>query len=109
VKNNMFWIIPISFLIVFEVIADIFSKEYSLKGHWYLWAGALLGYVVANIFWLWGIKSGSELARGAIIFSVGSAIGAVILGVVFYHESVTKIQIIGMILGALSLALIFWE
>ncbi len=105
----MLWILPISLLIIFEVIADIFSKEYSLKGHWYLWAGALLGYIVANIFWLWGIKSGSGLARGAIIFSVGSAIAAVIVGVFFYDESTNKIQIIGMILGALSLALIFWE
>lgn len=105
----MFWIIPISLLIAFEVVADIFAKEYSLKGTWYFWLAAILSYIVANVFWLWGIKSGSELARGAIIFSVGSAIAAVIVGVVFYHESVSKIQIIGMVLGALSLALIFWE
>ena len=93
---------------MFEIVADIFSKEYSLKGQWYFWVAAILGYVVANIFWLWGIRSGSGLARGAIIFSVGSAVVATILGLYFYGESTNKVQIVGMILGVLSLVLIFW-
>lgn len=104
----MFWIFPISLLIIFEVIADIFSKEYSLKGHWYLWLGAILGYIIANTFWLWSIRTGSGLARGAIIFSVGSAILAVIIGLYFYGETTNKLQVIGMLLGLLSLVLIFW-
>ena len=69
----MFWIIPLIFLILFEIVADIFAKEYSLKDHWYLWAGALLAYVVANMFWLWGIKSGSGLGRGATRIESGRA------------------------------------
>ncbi len=105
----MAWIFPITMLLVCELVADIFSKEYSVKGHWYLWVGALFGYIIANIFWLWAIRSGSELARGAIIFSVGSAVIATTLGIYFYHESVTKIQIAGMVLGLLSLILIFWD
>lgn len=105
----MFWLIPISILILFEVVADIFAKEYALKGHWWLWLSAILGYIVANTFWLWSIRTGSGLARGAIIFSVGSAILAVIIGLYFYGEHTNKIQILGMILGALSLTLIFWQ
>ena len=105
----MFWIIPIIFLIVFEIVADIFSKEYALKGNWYFWICAILGYIVANAFWLWGIRSGSGLARGAIIFSVGSAIFAVLIGLYFYGESTNKIQIAGMVLGILALVLVFWE
>src|SRR5690349_10281322 len=103
------WIIPIIFLIIFELVADVFAKEYSLKGNWYLWAAALLGFIICNIFWLWGIRSGSGLARGALIFSVGSAIGAVILGLYFYGEQTNKIQLLGMGLGVLSLVLIFWK
>ncbi len=105
----MFWIIPIILLILLESLADIFSKEYSLKGHWYFWLAAIAGYIIANIFWLWGIRSGSGLARGAVIFSVGSAILAIIIGVYFYQEQTNKFQIAGMILGALSLILIVWE
>lgn len=105
----MFWIIPIIFLIIFEIIADIFAKEYSLKGYWWFWVAAILAYVVANAFWLWGIRSGSGLARGAIIFSVVSAILAIIIGLYFYKEETNYIQVIGMVIGALSLILIFWE
>lgn len=105
----MFWIVPIFFLIIFEIIADIFAKEYSLHGKWYFWVGGLLGYVLANMFWLWGIKSGSGLARGAVIFSVASAILAIIIGIHFYGENVNKVQTAGIVLGALSLVLIFWE
>lgn len=89
------------------MVADILSKEYALHGSWYFWVAAILGYIIANVFWLWAIRSGSELARGAIIFSVGTAILAVILGIYFFHEPTNKMQIIGMILGLFSLILIF--
>ncbi len=105
----MQWIIGLFLLITFEIVADIISKEYALKGGWMLWCGAIAGYVVANIFWLSAIKNGSGLARGAIIFSVGSAIVATIIGLVIYHEKTNTVQLAGMGLGLLSLVLIFWE
>jgi len=105
----MSWIILLSFLIIFESLADILAKEYSLKGHWYFWVAGIIGYIIANIFWLSAMKHGAQLGRGAIIFSVVSAILAVIIGVYFYQETTNKIQIAGMILGLLSIVLIFWE
>ena len=105
----MHWIIPLALLIIFDSLADIFAKEYSIKGHWYFWVAGIVGYIIANAFWLSAIKNGSQLGRGAIIFSVVSAILALIIGVYFYHESTNKIQIIGMILGIVSVILIFWE
>ncbi len=105
----MNWIFGISLLIIFELIADVFSKEYALKGNWFLWCGAIAGYIIANIFWLSAIKNGSGLARGAVIFSVGSAIVAVALGLLLYHERMSTPQIAGVGLGIVSLILIFWE
>lgn len=105
----LIWIAPLSLLIVFEIVADIFAKEYSLKGNSLFWILSIASYVAANIFWLSAIKNGSGLARGAIIFSVASAVIATIIGVYFYNESTNKIQLIGMSLGIISLALIFWE
>ena len=105
----MYWIFPLTLLIAFELVADIFSKEYSLKGGWLLWAGAITGYIIANIFWLSAIKNGSGLARGAIIFSVGSAVVATGIGLLVYNEKVNTLQVIGMLLGIVSLVLIFWE
>ena len=94
---------------MFEIVADIFSKEYALKGHWYFWLFAILGYIVANIFWLWSIRTGSGLARGATIFAVASAIIAVTIGIYFYGEKANQVQLVGMFLGAISLVLIFWQ
>ncbi len=103
------WVIGLILLILFESIADIIAKEYSLHGGKIRWIGAILGYVAANAFWLWALKSGSGLARGAIIFSVASAILAAIIGLWLYKENLNKYQILGVIIGIVSLILIFYE
>lgn len=105
----MFWIIPFIIFITLTLFADVFSKEYSLKGQWSFWILAMLGYAIGNAFWLWSIKTGSGLARGAVIYVVITAIFTSIVGLYFYQESMNKIQITGIVLGVLSLILIFWE
>ncbi len=104
----MQWILPLMGLIGFEVVADIFAKEYSLKGG-FLWFGAILSYVIANSFWLYSIKHGAGLARGATIFSVSTAVIATIIGVYIYHEELRPYQMAGIGFGILALTLIFWE
>lgn len=105
----MNWIIPLSLLIVFELVADVFAKEYSLNNTYFLWFAAIISYVIANAFWLNAIKNGSGLGKGAIIFSVASAVVATALSIFIYKEDVSKIQLIGMLLGLTSLIFIFWE
>ena len=103
------WIIPLSLLLFFEIVADFFAKEYSLRGEWLFWCLSIVGYIIANIFWLNSIRTGSGLARGAIIFSVGSAVIAVALGVFFFKERVNSFQLVGLLLGIVSLTLLLWE
>lgn len=105
----MKWILPLSLLIIFECIADIFAKNWSLKGGWLLVFLALLSYVIANTFWLFALKNGSGLGKGAIIFSIATAVVAIIIGVLFYKEDVSRLQMVGIFLGLLSLVFIFWE
>src|SRR5689334_17207720 len=59
VKHRMKWLLPIGLLITFEFLADIFAKQWSLDRKAYLAAIALLGYLVANSFWLFALKNGS--------------------------------------------------
>ncbi len=109
-KGMIFWIIPLAILIFFEAIADIFAKEWSLGNRSIMYAGiALIAYLLANTSWLIALKYGSGLARGAIIFSVASAVLASVIGLVFYREQVTTIQVAGIMLGIASIFLIFWE
>ena len=49
---------------------------------------------------------GSGLARGAILFSVSSAVLAVVLGVLVYRESLTPANSAGLLLGLVALALL---
>ena len=105
----MKWGIPITLLITFELIADIFSKEYAIKGTWPYWVAALAGYIIANIFWLAAIRDGSGLARGAVIFSLGSEVVAVLIGVFFFKEHLYNNQIVGIVLGIVSLIIISWH
>jgi glucose uptake protein GlcU len=103
------WIIALLFLIAFEAIADIFSKEYSLHGTFLYWTLAFSGYIIANIFWLLSIRKGSGLARGAILFSIGSAIIAVLIGILKFQEKIGRVEFVGILIGILSIVLIFWS
>ncbi len=103
------WIIPLAFLIIFEIVADIFAKEWSLKSSVILWVAAIGSYVIANTFWLFALKQGSGLARGASIFSVASALLALVIGIIMYKEQLSTIEYVGIGLGVVSLLCIFWN
>ena len=105
----MKWLIPLSILIGFELVADILAKNWSEKGGGVLAIGALVAYLLGNTFWLFALKNGSGLAKGAVIFSIVSALLAIGLGILFYKETLNKLQIIGVLFGLISLVLIFWE
>lgn len=90
-------------------MADIFSKKWSLTDHFQFWLLAILSYVIANIFWLKARRPGSGLARGGVIFSVTSAMAAIIIGIILYKKSINKIELVGMALGVISLVLILWN
>lgn len=99
------WLPFILLLITFEAIADIFSKKYALTGTVWNWILAISGYLIANAFWLMAIRRGSGLARGAILFSVGSAVVAVVIGLFWYKESLSYLQIVGVIAGIIAIGL----
>jgi drug/metabolite transporter (DMT)-like permease len=95
-------------LIAFEVLADVAAKEWALKASWLLAFTALVCYVIANTFWLVALINGMGLAKGANIFSVSTAMLALVIGLL-YRESVTATQMVGMLLGMVALYLITLE
>jgi len=104
------WILPLALLIFFELVADIFAKEWSLKQH-LVWLAvfALAAYLIANTFWLFALKNGSGLAKGAMIFAIASAGIAVTLGYFVYKEPLSTTQIVGLGFGLVSLVLLLGE
>ena len=105
----MKWILPFVILIFFEAAADILSKQWSLVGGFFLAILAMGAYTGANTFWLFALKNGSGLARGAIMFGVVSAILAATIGVLLYKEPLSRIQLAGVLVGLVSITMLFWE
>jgi multidrug transporter EmrE-like cation transporter len=103
------WVFFLGLLIAFEAIADIIAKEYQLKAGVVRFVGAILAYIIANIFWLVALRNGAGLTKGAIFFSVGSALLAIVIGLVLYKESVNTREIIGIAFGLIAIVLLAWE
>jgi multidrug transporter EmrE-like cation transporter len=93
------WLYFLLLLVAFELLADILAKQFSLNGRLLFAILALLGFLAANTAWLISLRTGAELGKGAVLFSVLSGIGAVMIGVLVYHEKTTPWQIIGLVLG----------
>jgi multidrug transporter EmrE-like cation transporter len=98
------WLYFLLLLVAFELLADILAKQFSLNGKYIFAILALLGFLAANTAWLISLRTGAELGKGAVLFSVLSGIGAVLIGVLVYHEKTTPWQIIGLILGIAAIA-----
>ena len=96
-------------VVILEAFSDIFAKEWSLNQKAWLFSLALFGYILTNLFWLWALKNDVGLARGAVVFSAGSAVLGVMSGFLIYKETFTTLETIGIILGVVSLILIFWK
>ena len=102
------WIFPMTMLVIFEGISDIIAKEYSLRGTLFIGVLAITGYVIGNIIWLIALRNGAELSEGAVIFSVATAIFAMLVGILYFKEPVHIHQLIGMVIGILAITLIVW-
>ncbi|MBV9712063.1 MAG: EamA family transporter [Ktedonobacteraceae bacterium] len=98
------WLYFLLILVAFELLADILAKQFSLNGRYIFALLSLLGFLAANTAWLITLRTGAELSKGAVLFSVLSGIGAVMIGVLIYHEKTTPWQVIGLILGVAAIA-----
>jgi multidrug transporter EmrE-like cation transporter len=98
------WLYFLLLLVAFELLADILAKQFALNGRILFAVLALLGFLAANTAWLISLRTGAELGKGAVLFSVLSGIGAVMIGVLVYHEKTTPWQIIGLALGIAAIA-----
>ncbi len=98
------WLYFLLLLVAFELLADILAKQFSLNGRYIFAILSLIGFLAANTAWLISLRTGAELGKGAVLFSVLSGIGAVLIGVLVYHEKTTPWQVVGLILGIAAIA-----
>lgn len=97
------WVYFLLLLVGFELLADILAKQFALSGKYLFAALSIAGFIAANTAWLVSLRSGAQLGKGAVLFSVLSAIGAVAVATVIYHEKVTAFQAFGLLLGVAAI------
>ena len=98
------WLYFLLLLVAFELLADVLSKQFAISGKYIFALLAILGFIAANTAWLISLRTGAELSRGAVLFSVLSGIGAVVIGIFVYHEKANPYQLIGLSLGIAAIA-----
>ncbi|GHO88320.1 SMR family transporter [Dictyobacter formicarum] len=103
------WLYFLLILVAFELVADILAKQFAISGKYTFAILSIVGFIAANTAWLISLRTGAELGKGAVLFSVLSAIGAVIVAILIYHEKVSTYQFIGLILGIAAIAFLSIE
>lgn len=103
--SPFFWSLPMIFLLLCELTADFLGKQWTLYKKSILFSASLLLYVIGNVFWLYAVLNGVGLARGAIIYAVGQEIAAVLMGVAYFKEKLSRKQWVGMLLGLITITL----
>ena len=91
--------------IALEVVGDIFLKKWSLGGKSVLMAIGFMLYVVASLFWAFSLKY-EYLSKAISIFTVLNLICVVLVGVLMFEEKLSLVNIIGMVLGLVSVVLV---
>ncbi len=103
------WLYYLLLLVLFELAADVLAKQFAVSGKYVFAILSIIGFVVANTAWLVSLRTGAELGKGAVLFSVLSGIGAVAIGLLVYHEKATPYQFIGLVLGIAAIAFLSIE
>lgn len=91
--------------VVFEVIADIFLKKWSIESKNILLGIGLFLYFIGTVFWAITLKY-ENLAKAVSIFTILNFILVVLVGMIIFKEDMSLINKIGIGLGIVSVILI---
>src|SRR5271168_3864907 len=90
---------------LFEAVADIFFKYWSINGKTLFLLGGFLIYSVSTIVWAFSLKYG-YLSKAITVFTVLNLILVVLAGLILFKEDLSLINKIGILLGVVSIVLL---
>jgi len=88
-----------------EVAGDIFFKKWGLGGKNILLISGFVIYAIGIVFWAFSLKY-DFLSKAISILSILNLIIVVLVGVLYFNETLSFINKIGIAMGILSLVLI---
>lgn len=93
------------FAVIFEVIADIFLKKWSIESRNILLGAGLFLYFIGTIFWAFTLKY-EHLSKAVSVFTILNFALVVLVGVILFKEDLSLVNKIGIGLGIISVILI---
>ena len=84
---------------------DYLAKKWSLEPGWGLFSGSLGCYLVSAGFYMLTLTR-KGLVVSCIIWSIASIVAFLFVGLVVFHETLSGLQLIGVILGTISLIML---
>jgi len=82
------------------------SKKWGMNPGWFFAIFIALVYGIGSMFWLPYLLYKNELAIRGTIWSVVSLVVTVMLGVLIFHEKISLVQIVGLLLAFVAVALL---
>jgi multidrug transporter EmrE-like cation transporter len=86
-------------------VGDYLAKKWSLEPRLGLFAGALACYFSSSFFYMQTLTR-KGLVVSCVIWSIASTVAFLFVGIVLFHETLSGIQLFGVILGAISVILL---
>lgn len=83
-------------------IGDVFMKEWSLSNKWTTFIMGMSIWIMGLVCLAFSFKS-KNIAVASLIFSISNVIFMTLLSWFYYKEPLTTSQIIGMVLGIISI------
>lgn len=94
-------------IVLLECIALYSVKRYSQRKEELFLILSVLGYSVIPILLILLIREKQNIATVNIIWNILSTVYGLMIGVLIFSEKITPLQVLGIIMGTLSLLLIF--
>lgn len=95
----------LSAVVIFEIIADVLFKYWSLNNRLILLVTGTSLYTIGTLLWAYTLRY-ETLTVTVMIFSIGNLVGASIFGIFWFNEQLTTQQYIGILLGFISVMLL---
>ena len=102
---NKLGLILIAGAALFEVVADILFKYWSINSRSIFIIGGVLIYSVGTFLWAYSLRYG-DLSKGITVFTVFNLIAVVLAGVFIFKEDLSTLNMVGIVLGVISVILV---
>ena len=93
-------------LILTYGFGDFFSKKFGESNSLTLAILACLSYVVTSVVWLFCIKRGMDISKGAVLFGVAAVFAGLFVGCGIFKEPLKILDWIGIFLGITSIIIL---